>query len=70
MQQQELILILQQQTRIRNLAIILVIGMLFSGIGLQTLFFLLGLGFLSFYWNENETKIKKQTGTVIDVEAK
>jgi multisubunit Na+/H+ antiporter MnhB subunit len=70
MQQQELVLILQQQTRIRNLAIILVVGMLFSGIGLQTLFFLLGLGFLSFYWNENENKIKNQTGTIINIEAK
>ena len=44
--------------------------MLFSGVGLQTIFFLLGLGFLSFYWNENENKIKNQNGTVITVEAK
>lgn len=67
---QETTLLIKHQNRFRNLGIVLIIGMLFSGVGLQSLFFLIGLGLLSFYWNENERQLTPTKPIVYEAEVK
>lgn len=67
---QETTLLVKHQNRFRNLAIVLIVGLLFSGIGLQSLFFLTCLGLLSFYWNENERQLMPNKPTVYEAEVK